>query len=90
MLKLRDDEGHRWQLWPIRLGWAAPLIGWSPWFRTHGWQTGSEPTPNGSTAFGMAPGFRKVFGQTLHLGRLKVKFGRDLLDRAASKGPAPR
>lgn len=87
MLKTRDEEGHRWQLWPIRLGWARPLIGWSSWFATHGWQTGSELTGDGSTAYGMMPGYRKVFGQTLHLGRLKLKFGREL-SKSASEGGA--
>lgn len=83
MLKRFDDEGNRWQLWPIRLAWVRPLGRWSSWFVTHGWQTGTEPTGDGSTAFGLMPGLRKVFGQTLHLGRLKVKFGKDLQDSRA-------
>lgn len=75
-LRKRDSEGNRWQLWPVRLSWGDRVS--SCWFTTHGWQTGTEPTEDGSTAHGMMPGLRKVFGQTLHLGRLKVLFGKNL------------
>lgn len=76
MIRTRDDDGNRWQIWPIRLKWGDGIS--SGWFKTHGFQTGVEPTSDGTTARGCMPFLRKVFGQTLHLGRLKIVFGRDL------------
>jgi hypothetical protein len=48
--------------WPIRLKWGAPRS--SAWFTSHGWQLGTDHL------------WRRVFGWTFHLGRLKVCFGR--------------
>jgi hypothetical protein len=58
-----DDCVHQW--WPIRLGWCSG--GALSFFDWHGWQTGWESP---------ACGARRVFGQTFHIGALKVKLGR--------------
>ena len=70
----KDSDGNRWLLWPIRVKWGA--AGSSTWFKSHGWCVGSESVPTSETAFGCMPGFRDVFGQTLHFGRLKITFGK--------------
>lgn len=73
-LKYRKER-HRYQFWPIRIK-LLPDTGWSKgWFIAHGWQTGDERVSVEKTGYGMIPGFRKVFGWTLHFGRLKIIFG---------------
>lgn len=87
----RTSDGHRIELWPIRLKWVRPLTPDAPrtlWPHRHLWQTCSERTPDGSTAFGMMPGYRKVYGQTWHFGRLKLCFGRPARERAATATPS--
>jgi hypothetical protein len=89
MIRRTDSDGNRWALWPISLRWVPPLrlsevdgphSGaprlHSAWLATHGWWIENESVPAAKTAFGMMPGFRKVYGQTLHLGRLKICFGK--------------
>lgn len=78
-LKRRDEDGNRWQLWPVRLSFVTHF-GARAWFRVHGWQTGSELTMDGTNARGCVPGIRLVFGQTFHLGPLKILFGREQSD----------
>lgn len=86
LLRRFDEDGNRWLLWPIRLRWVRPLCETSGpwtgaprlfrgWFVTHGWSVGDERVPVAKTAHGMMPGWRKLYGQTLHLGRLKICFG---------------
>lgn len=75
MIRRFDSEDNRWQLWPIGLRWGDKLSSSRP-FSTHGWRVGTESVPVAKTSFGCMPGFRKVFGQTLHLWRLKICFGR--------------
>ena len=72
-------DKSRWMLWPVRIKWSAASA--NCWFTTHGWQTGTERVPVEKTCDGCIPGFRRVFGWTFHLGRVKVCFGRDLPDR---------
>lgn len=61
--------GYTWPVadyyyrWPIRLKWGARPS--SQWFSWHGWQLGSDRL------------WRRTFGWTFHLGRLKVMFGPD-------------
>jgi hypothetical protein len=64
--------GHRWksssryQWWPLRLKWnwdASPRH----FFAHHGWQTGWDGVE------------QRVFGQTFHIGPLKICLGADLL-----------
>lgn len=62
-------------MWPISLKWSAATT--SRWFRQHGWQVGSERCSAADTSDGCMPGYRAVFGWTLHLGQLKVVFGRE-------------
>jgi hypothetical protein len=73
MIRTKDKDGNRWLLWPIRLRVAEHRS--KAWFKTHGWQIGFEPVPESQTAFGCMPGWRGLYGQTFHLGRLKVLFG---------------
>lgn len=62
--------GHSWRpgarflWWPIRLRWTSPLYGRSAWFRWHGWEVESTGIE------------QHLFGWTMHLGWLKVLFGR--------------
>jgi hypothetical protein len=67
---IRDRSGNRRVLWPIRLKWGQ----FPHWFERHGWPVGSERC--NYTAWGYMPGWRGVNGQTLHLGKLKVMFGK--------------
>lgn len=78
-LKRIDSNGDRWLWWPIRLRWVQPISKSlrSKWFTTHGWQVGTERCAESQTGRRCMPGFRDVFGRTLHLGRLKVLFGRE-------------
>lgn len=73
----RKDKS-RWMWWPIRIKFSAASA--STWFRRHGWQTGFERVAVSKTSFGCMPGFRSVFGQTWHFGRLKVCLGCNLED----------
>ncbi len=58
---------YRWPVekiylrWPIRLKWGAGMS--SQWFDWHGWELGTDRL------------WRRVFGWTYHLGRLKIIFG---------------
>lgn len=80
-----DGEGNRFQLWPIRLKWSAHSA--SRLFDRHGWQTGTEHTPDGSTGAGFMPGIRGVFGQTFHIGRLKVCLGKSIGQATDTQAP---
>jgi hypothetical protein len=86
-LKTIDSGGDRWLLWPIRLSWGPKLS--SAWFTTHGWQVDTERCSVAETGKRCMPGFRGVFGRTLHLGRLKVLFGRECVGERASANQAP-
>lgn len=78
-LKTIDSGGDRWLWWPVRLRWVSdhPKSLRSKWFTTHGWQVGSERCSVAQTGKRNMPGYRGVFGRTLHFGRLKVLFGRE-------------
>ena len=64
------DCGHRWMArerflwWPIRLHWARGPAA-RTWFKTHGWQVGWDGIE------------QRVYGRTVHLGPLKILFGKD-------------
>jgi hypothetical protein len=73
-LLTKGTDGSRWQLWPIRFGWGDRMS--SCWFQVHGWEVGCELVPDELTTLGEVPGLRAVVGQTYHLGRLKILFGR--------------
>lgn len=64
-------SGGRYQWWPIRVrwSWASFRMAWKyrrAVFGHHGWQTGHDGLE------------RHVFGQTFHVGPLKMCLGRDL------------
>jgi hypothetical protein len=80
-----DGEGNRFQVWPIRLKWSAGSA--SRFFDRHGWQTGTERTPDGSTGGRCMPGYRAVYGQTFHIGRLKVCLGRSVGAQPDTQAP---
>lgn len=71
-----DKDGDRWAWWPVSLRISWRFGNWRQWFKTHGWQIGSERVDPALTSRACMPGFRRVFGWTLHLGPLKVCFGR--------------
>jgi hypothetical protein len=83
-LKTIDSQGDRWLWWPIRLRWAPE--GSSLWFKSHGWEVGSERCAVSETGGRCMPGFRSVIGRTLHFGRLKVCMGGGWRGRAESGG----
>ena len=64
------DCGHRWkardryQWWPIRILWRRKSA--TKFFTWHGWQTGWDGIE------------QRVFGQTFHVGALKVCLGKQL------------
>lgn len=70
-------DGHRYQRRPISIRWGHEQSK-ARWFTTHGWQTGAERVSVPLTGDGNVLGYRNVFGWTLHLGRLKICFGRQL------------
>jgi hypothetical protein len=72
-LKRVNDDGDRFYLWPIRVRWAPGRA--TRWFDWHGWQVGTESVSRVKTSRACMPGYRRVFGQTLHLGPLLVMFG---------------
>jgi len=56
------NSTQRYLLWPVRFSWGRP---WTRPFTTHGWEV-------------QADGFeQRVYGWTLHFGKLKVLFGKD-------------
>jgi hypothetical protein len=71
--------GNQWQRreryvwWPVRVGWHLQGRPWRQFFAWHGWQVGSDGIE------------QRVFGQTFHIGRLFIAFGRDHT-RAAGGG----
>ena len=67
---IRHPDGHRRALWPIRLKWGH----YSHWFVRHGWILDHERCSY--TARGCMPGWRGVYGQTIHFGKLKVCLGK--------------
>lgn len=73
---MKTIDGHRVQLWPIRIRFNAAAK--AKFLHRHYWQTGTESTEDGSTADGMMPGLRRVLGQTIHLGPVKLLLGGDL------------
>lgn len=55
-----------YSMWPIKLGWKKQIkwkFGDQPFITAHGWQNGWN---NGA----------RVYGWTLHIGNLLIKFGR--------------
>lgn len=70
--------GYRWPIakaylwWPMRLRWGQRRS--SSWFNWHGWEVG-----------GLDRLWRRRFGWTFHLGRLKVMFGPDWRKRDRSR-----
>lgn len=71
LFKANARDRDRLLMWPIRLRWSDPRA--SNWFGAHGWQVGTERCA--VTSFHCIPGYRRVFGWTFHVGRLKVCFG---------------
>lgn len=69
-------DGSRWQVWPVRIRFKRGAS--HRWLARHGWQVGSESVPVEKTSFGCMPGYRAVFGQTLHFGPLKILLGKDI------------
>lgn len=69
---IRSAAGDRRLLWPIRLNWGD--MSSSCWFGRHSWYVGPETNYPGSLS--CIPGWRQVYGQTIHFGRLKVCFGK--------------
>jgi hypothetical protein len=57
------DEYHIYRYWPIRLDWARNTC--HAFLCAHGWQTGWKCGA-------------RIYGWTLHIGALKIKFGKDL------------
>ncbi len=71
-MKLRRyQDGDRYLLWPIRIKWRPYGTYWG-W---HGFQVGTELCSLSETSKACIPGHRRVFGQTLHVGPLKIVFG---------------
>jgi hypothetical protein len=73
-LRMQKD-GNRYCLWPIRLAWVRATKPAQKFFDRHGWQIGAEYVPEELTGEGCPLGFRKVFGQTFHIGALKIMCG---------------
>lgn len=71
--RLKMSDGARLQLWPVRIGLCPRLqrfhIGW------HAWHVCDEHVPEDETQFGYMPGWRGVFGQTVHLGFFQIRLG---------------
>ena len=80
------EDGSRYLLWPIRFAWGHQLPP-SSFFAWHGWQVGHEPCALEDTARNCVSECRDVFGQTLHIGRLKILFGQPR-DRCAVQMPS--
>ncbi len=57
-------SSSRYQWWPVRFTWNRGTS--SKFFNWHGWQTGWDGLE------------RRVFGQTFHIGALKICLGKDL------------
>lgn len=95
-LKTFDSRGDRWLLWPIRLRWVAETgairTNSRRWVTSHGWQVGTEVCAVSETGKHCMPGYRGVFGRTLHFGRLKVLFGRERsqAERGSAEHAPPR
>jgi hypothetical protein len=83
------DHGDRFCLWPISLGWIS---GWTPFFTWHGWGIGHESCLVSETGNLSMPGYRDIYGQTLHLGPLKIMFGprKHDVDKWCSINPPPK
>ena len=74
ILRHIGEHGDRYLRWPIRFAWGHQLPPTS-FFAWHGWQVRDEPCALEETSDRCVPGYRGVFGQTLHIGRLKIMFG---------------
>ena len=74
-IKRFDTDRNRWALWPISLRWGAKECSSRPG-NTHGWFIDYEAVPSSLTSYGCMPGWRKLYGQTLHVWRLKICFGK--------------
>jgi hypothetical protein len=59
--------------WPIKLRWIKG--GNHTFICTHWFAVGSERCSDDETSGRCCPGYREVFGWTLHIGNLKVIFG---------------
>lgn len=70
--RLRKDDGGRFLLWPISVERGMPGC-WH--FGQHGWELGAERVDFEDTAIGNMPGYRSVYGQTIHLGPIRVSLG---------------
>jgi len=75
-----QKNGNRYCLWPIRLGWAPRLTPGGKFFDRHGWQVGTEQVSWHETGEDCMLGYRKVFGQTFHIGALKIMCGPERRD----------
>lgn len=75
-LRTSNDDGDRFPLWPVGLRFAWRHGAWRTWFTAHGWPAGHDLVPDSQTSRGCVPGLRRLTGQTLHLGPIKVTFGR--------------
>jgi hypothetical protein len=73
LFKQAKRDGERIRYWPIRISWGPKLS--SCWFTVHGWELPPDRVPEALSSKGSMPGYRRTFGWTFHLGRLKVKFG---------------
>jgi hypothetical protein len=72
-LRIQKDKS-RHCLWPISFKWGNQLP-MSKFFNWHGWQVYCEDVPVEKTSVGCIPGKRAVFGQTFHIGPLKILLG---------------
>jgi hypothetical protein len=73
--RLRSDDGGRYLLLPVHVKLSPRRFGLGWLFGRHGWQVGSEAVPFEKTSHGCMPGYRDVYGQTVHLGPIQIIFG---------------
>ena len=69
----RNVDRARYLLWPVRF--TRKTDGFPPHWGWHGWHVRYENVSREKTSAGCMPGYRAVYGQTLHLGRLLILFG---------------
>jgi hypothetical protein len=63
---------ERLRCWPIRFRVGE----FSHWFTVHGIEVEPDTVPHDRHSYGMMPGYRRRLAWVLHLGRLKVVFGK--------------
>jgi hypothetical protein len=79
---VQQDTKEVWEFWPISFKWGNQ-IPCSTFFAWHGWQIGAENCHLHETSKSCISGFRDIYGQTIHIGKLKIIFGS--LDRPDNK-----